>query len=319
MAMPASQAVGPVKSAKKLKRKRQPIAYAYLAPALISIAILSITPMVYTAYLAFTNFDMYHFNSYQFVGFQNFSEIISGPFFSVFSPTLVWTFLFAFLTTAFNYFTGLFLAVLLNNKNMKESYLYRAILIIPWAIPALISQLSWQGLLNTSYGAINILLQDMGMHAIPWLTDPFWGKVSILLVNLWLGYPYMMTICLGGLQAIPNELYEAAAIDGANWWQQFTQITTPALWKITVPLIVPTIAFNFTNFGAIYYLTQGGPARTDTPFAGYTDILVSAIYKMTLTFNKFELAAALSIIVFIIVAVISFINMKLTGAFEEVD
>lgn len=304
---------------KKVRRKNQPVAYLYLGPALISIAILGIAPLLYTVYIAFTNFDMYHFTSYQFVGLQNFIDIINGPYLSVFEPVFVWTIVFAVTTTLANYLVGLFVAVLLNNEHMKESNIYRAILIVPWAVPALITQLSWSNLLNKDYGPINQFLHIFGIHSIPWLTDPFWAKVSVLLVNLWLGYPYMMSVCLGALQAVPKDLYEAAQIDGANWWQQFFYVTIPAIWKITIPLIIPSFAFNFNNFNAIYALTQGGPARPDTQFAGYTDILISAAYKMSLTFNKFEIAAALSVLVFILVGAISLIQMKASGAFQEAD
>lgn len=290
-----------------------------MSPALLSIAVLGIAPLLYTVYIAFTNYDQYHFTDYTFVGLKNFYDIISGPYLSVFEPVFVWTIVFAVVTTLANYVVGLFIAVLLNNEHMRESNLYRGLLIIPWAVPALISQLSWANLLNGSYGQINALLHLVHLGPVPWLTNAFWAKVSILMVNLWLGYPYMMSVCLGALQSVPKDLYEAAAMDGANWWQKFSFVTMPAIWKISLPLIIPSFAFNFNNFNAIYALTQGGPPRPDTSFAGSTDILISAAYNMTLVLNKFELAAALSVLVFILVGGISLINMKLSGAFEEVE
>ncbi|WP_273365247.1 carbohydrate ABC transporter permease [Alicyclobacillus herbarius] len=303
------------------QRRVQWIAYAYLSPALISISLLSLLPIAYTVYIGFTNYNALHFQNYSFVGLQNFKELLNpnDPLSTVFLPTLLWTFEFAIITTLLNYFVGLFLAILLNNRHMREAAVCRALLIIPWAVPALISMLAWQGLLNDSYGQINALLRTLGLPAVPWLQNPFWAKVAIFGVNLWAGFPYMMTVCLGALQAVPHELYEASAIDGAGWWKQFRYVTVPEIWKITLPLVIPSFAFNFNNFNAVYLLTSGGPARSDNQFVGYTDILASAAYKMTLTFNRYDLAAAISIILFLIVGVLSFIQMKYTRAFEEVE
>ncbi|QSO54387.1 sugar ABC transporter permease [Alicyclobacillus curvatus] len=303
------------------KPKIQWIAYGYLSPALITIAILSILPILYTIYIGFTNFNQMHFQSYQFVGLQNFKELFnpSNPMSTVFLPTLLWTFEFAIITTLLNYFVGLLLAILLNNKHMKEAAVYRSILIVPWAIPGLITMLAWQGLLNDSYGQINALLHTLGLPTVPWLTSPFWAKIAIFVVNLWAGFPYMMTVSLGALQAVPGELYEASAIDGATWWKQFRFVTVPAIWKITLPLLIPSFAFNFNNFNAVYLLTSGGPARSTNQFVGHTDILASAAYKMTLQFGRYDLASTISIVLFVIVAVLSFVQMKYTKAFEEVD
>lgn len=305
----------------KKRRKIQWISYAYLSPALISISILSLLPIAYTVYIAFTNYDAMHFQNFHFVGLQNFRELLNpnNQLSTVFIPTLIWTFEYALIVTLLNYFVGLFLAVLLNNRHMKEAAVYRAILIIPWAVPALISILAWKGLLNDSYGQINGLLHVFGLPAVPWMQNPFWAKIGIFIVNVWAGFPYMMTVCLGALQAVPSELYEAGSIDGAGWWQQFRYITVPEIWKISLPLIIPAFAFNFNNFNAVYLLNQGGPARSTNPFVGHTDILASAAYKMTLTFNRYDLASAISVILFVIVIVLSFIQMKYTKAFEEVD
>lgn len=296
-------------------------AYGYLSPALVTIAVLSVIPTLLTFAVAFTNASAIHFTNPSFVGLKNFAALfnMNDPLAQVFIPTFIWTVVFAFVTTALNYFVGLFLAVLLNNKNMRETRLYRAILIIPWAVPALISTLIWQGLLNQSYGQVNAVLHMVGIPAIPWLVSPLWARVSIILVNLWLSFPFMMTVCLGGLQAIPGEWYEAASIDGATFWQRFRYITLPSIWKISLPLVIPSFAFQFNNFNAVYLLTGGGPARNSTQFAGYTDILASAAYKMTLDFNRYDLAATIAVVLFILVGFFSWINMRATGAFREAD
>lgn len=306
---------------RKLNKNRHATAYAYLAPAMVTIAVLSITPILYTIYIAFTNFNQMHFQTFQFVGFKNFRELLdpNNPLSQLFLPTLLWTFLYAIATTSFSYLIGLFVAVLLNNKNMKEAAVYRAILIIPWAVPTLITMLAWQGLLNDSYGQINGLLHWLGLPRVPWLTNPTWARVGVVLANVWTGFPYMMTVSLGALQAIPGDLYEAGAIDGASWWQQFRFITMPDVWKLTLPLVIPSFAFNFNNFNGIYLITQGNPARSTNQFVGHTDILASAAYKMTLTFNRYDLAAAVSILLFLIVGILSFFQMRYTGAFKEAD
>ena len=307
---------------KKKQKKTQPTAYLFLLPALITIGILSIGPIIYTVVISFTNYDSgAHFFNWNFIGFQNYYNVLFGQWGQYFLPSIIWTFVFAILTTALNYFLGLIMAVLLNNKHMKESVFYRGILIIPWAVPALASQLAWSGMLDYSRGNINQLLHMIGIGSVPWLIDPFWAKVAILLVNMWLGYPYMINVCIGGLQAVPAELYEAAAIDGAGPFQQFFTITLPSLWRISLPLIIPTIAFNFNNFGAVYLLTGGNPASTTNPFAGSTDILISAIYKMIsqLAISPYGLVSSLAVLAFIVVAAFSYLNMRLTHAFEEVD
>ena len=303
-----------------MKKKDNGRAYAYLSPALISILFVTCLPIVYTVYISFTNYNMYHLTNFTFVGFQNYLTVLTGSIKNVFFPVLGWTICFAILSTVGSYAMGLGLAVLLNNPWMKESKFYRAILIIPWALPSTIAILAWQGLLNEQYGGINNLLHLLGIaENIPWMTDAFWARVGIIIVNVWLGFPYMMNVCLGGLQAIPNMYYEAASIDGASRFQSFRTITLPMVTKLSIPLVISTFAANFNNFGNIYMITQGGPARVDNQFAGFTDILASTTYKMTTWSNRYELSATFSVLIFIIVGSFTLINMRLSGAFKEVD
>ena len=201
---------------------------------------------------------------------------------------------------------------------MKESKIYRAVLIVPWALPSTIAILAWQGLLNEQYGGINNLLHTIGIAwNVPWLTNPFWARVGLIIVNVWLGFPYMMNVCLGGLQAISGEYYEAAKMDGASKFQCFKSITLPMVTKLSIPLVISSFAANFNNFGNIYMITQGGPARVDNQFAGYTDILASTTYKMTTWSNRYELSATFSVLIFIIVGTFTLINMRLSGSFKE--
>lgn len=303
-----------------MKKNKSLKAYPYLMPALISILLVTVLPIIYTVVISFTNYNMYHLEEFSFVGISNYIEVFSGSIKKVFFPVLGWTVCFAAISTVGAYAMGLILAMLLNNRHMKESKIYRALLIVPWALPATIAILAWQGLLNEQYGGINNMLHAIGIAAnIPWLTNPFWARVGIIIVNLWLGFPYMMNVCLGGLQAISPEFYEAAKIDGASKFQCFKTITLPMVTKLSIPLVISTFAANFNNFGNIYMITQGGPARIDNQFAGYTDILASTTYKMTTWSNRYDLSATFSVLVFIIVGTFTLINMHMSGSFKEVD
>lgn len=307
---------------KKHKRLKDTIkAMPYLLPAVISIIIFTIIPIVYTVVIAFTDYTMYSQGHIKFVGFANFIEVLTGPFKEIFLPVFGWNIIFAVVSTAGTFFLGLIVAMAVNNPNIKEKSVYRAILIIPWALPATVAILSWQGLLNGSYGAINNLLLNLHLisNPIPWLTDPTWARVALIIVNIWLGFPYMMNVCLGALGAIPDSYYEAADVDGASKWLQFRKITLPSLAQISYPLLISSFAFNFNNFGSAFLITKGGPPRMATQFAGYTDILASVNYKLSTQFGRFEIASAISIIIFLILGTISYYQMKLSGQFEEVE
>ncbi len=191
-------------------------AYGYIFPSMISILLFTILPIIFTVFISFTNYNMYHVDVFETIGLKNYQTVLGGEIRSAFFSVLGWTLAFALLSTAGSYFVGMLLATLLNNPHMRESKIYRSILIIPWALPATIAILAWQGLLNEQYGGINTLLRMMHLPGMPWLTDVFWARFALIIVNVWLGYPYMMNVCLGGLQAISPTYYEAAKIDGAS-------------------------------------------------------------------------------------------------------
>lgn len=303
------------------KRKENLKALLYLLPALVSIAVLFLVPVVWTIILSFTNKDLYHMDNYHFIGFSNYAKMLTGDLKPIFFPIFVWTVIFALITTLGGYLLGLIYALLLNNKKMKERNIYKSLLIIPWALPATIATLAWQGLLNEDYGGINLLLKNLHLTSasIHWLTNPTLARIAILFVSIWFTFPYMMNVCLGALQAIPDDYYEAADIDGASRWKKFVKITLPSLASSSYPLIISSFAFNFNNFGAAYLITRGNPPRLDTPFAGQTDILASAAYKMTSQFYKYGYAGAIAVMLFVLVAGISLINMIISGQFKEVD
>lgn len=251
------------------------------------------------------------------IGWENFGRLVSDPDVrEPFAYVFAWTFAYAFLTVVITFFLGLGLAISLNRPGMRGQRLYRSLLIIPYAVPGFLSVLVWAGLLNDDFGALNEALGT----SIPWLFDPNWAKVSALLVNVWLGLPYMFLISTGALQAIPAELMEAARVDGARALQVFRLVKLPLLLVALMPLLVASFAFNFNNFNNIYLLTGGGPALEGSNVAGATDILISYTYKIAFAAgmgNDFGLASAISIIIFLIVGTISAISFSRSKALRE--
>jgi len=255
------------------------------------------------------------------VGFDNFvraftEESIRGPFFAV----LVWTFVFAFLSVFTTFVLGLFLAIVFNDPRMRSKRYYRLIMILPYAFPGFLSALVWAGMMNQEFGFINVVL--FGGADIPWLTNEWLAKFSVLLVNLWLGFPYMFLICTGALQSIPEELQEAARVDGATAWQVFRSIKLPLLFVAVAPLLIASFAYNFNNFVTIYMLTGGGPRDVNAGVnVGATDILISMVYKVAFVGSTadYGLASAFSIIIFLIIGTISVIAFRRTKALEELN
>lgn len=297
-------------------KKEKWLPYIYLAPAVILMIFLTLVPNVYSAYIAFTNYSLYHFKEFEFVGFRNFIRIFAGPEIWVFLKVFAWTMVWALGSVFGMVLVGILLAIPLNNKNLKYKNYYRTLFIIPWAIPAFITVLMWQGILNSGMGAVNVILTGLFGLKVPWLDNPTWAKVSVLIVNIWLGFPFMMSIMLGALQAIPNELYEAASVDGASPMKQFVSITMPLLRGAMLPVLISSFAFNFNQFGSIYLLTGGGPAVMGSR-AGATDILVTYSYKLAFNMFRFGTACAYAILIFIIIASLSSVNFRITGAFED--
>jgi arabinogalactan oligomer/maltooligosaccharide transport system permease protein len=252
------------------------------------------------------------------IGFSNFSRVIHNPLIrKPFLRVFVWTFVFATLTVFFSFALGLFFAIVLNKQGLRFRWLYRSALVVPYAIPGFLSLLVWQGLLNDDFGVVNKLLH---LH-IPWLFDPNWARVSVILVSTWLTSPYFFLVSLGALQSIPGELVEAARVDGGSAWQVFRKVTLPLLLIAVAPLMIASFAFNFNNFGNIYLLTGGGPATNDQSVAGATDILISYTYKLAFEAGKgtdYGLASAISIVIFALVASISAISFSRTKALENV-
>lgn len=250
-------------------------------------------------------------------GWDNFTRIftdpgIQGPFVSIF----IWTIVFSALTVVFTLAVGVVLAQVVSWEALKGRGLYRVLLILPYAVPAFISILIFKGLFNQSFGEINQVLQGLFGLSPSWFTDPFLAKTMILIVNTWLGYPYMMILAMGLLKAIPDDLYEASAMDGAGPLDNFFRITLPMLVKPMVPLLIASFAFNFNNFVLIQLLTNGAPDMLGTSVpAGHTDLLVSYTYRIAFEGaggQDFGLAGAIATLIFLLVGGLSLLNMKFT-------
>jgi arabinogalactan oligomer / maltooligosaccharide transport system permease protein len=257
-------------------------------------------------------------NDIKVVGFSNFSRIF-GQASQQLLPIFVWTVQFAVFTTLINVVVGLVLGILINNRRLKFRNVYRSLLFLPWAVPTVISIQMWTKLLDANFGALNRLFGFIGLNPAPWLIDGLWAKAAILLVNLWLGFPYMMTATVGALSSIPDELYEAAEIDGASRWNQTRFITLPMLTAAFTPIILGTFAFNFNNFGIIYLLTGGKPIEAgQLPTAHSTDILLSWGYN-TAFLNGIDrgMASAIAVLVAFLTIAISMVNFSVAGVFKE--
>jgi maltose/maltodextrin transport system permease protein len=252
------------------------------------------------------------------IGFGNYVRMVTDPEFrGPFVAIFLWTVVFAGLTVLFTLCVGTTLAVLLNWEALRFRTVYRTLVFLPYAVPGFISILVFRGLFNQNFGEINTILEHLFGLKPAWFADPFLAKCMILIVNTWLGYPYIMVLCTGLIKAIPAELYEASSIVGAGPLTNFFKITAPLIVKPLTPLLVSSFAFNFNNFVLIALLTGGRPDFLNTRVpAGTTDILVSYTYRIAFqdSGQQFGLAAAISTVIFVLVAILSTVNLRLTRA-----
>lgn len=255
------------------------------------------------------------------IGWKHYQEIFTDasvrePFVQIF----VWTVIFAALSVVFTLSLGLVLAVLLNWEALRFRSVYRLLLFLPYAIPGFISILVFKGLFNNNLGEINLVLGALFGIKPAWFSDPFLAKSMILIVNTWLGFPYMMVICMGLIKAIPVDLYEASAVAGAGPLTNFFKITLPLIIKPLTPLLISSFAYNFNNFVLINLLTGGRPDILNTSIpAGTTDLLATYTYRIAFedSGQKFGLAAAVSTVIFLMVAVISMVQIRATKITQD--
>jgi arabinogalactan oligomer/maltooligosaccharide transport system permease protein len=279
--------------------------WAMVAPVVIVTVVLVGWPLARGIYLSLTDATSMNIGhkigmndipaSYKFVGLDNYSQILSS---SDFWSRLTWTVVWTFACVALHVGLGLGLALLLN-RPMRFRGAYRAILVLPWAVPAVVSAFIWRYLYSRDYGVLNAMLQAVGLPRWDWLGDPLHAKISVIMVNVWLGVPFMMVALLGGLQSIDGQLYEAAAVDGANPWQRFRNITLPGLAPVSRSVVLIGTIWTFNQFPVIWLVTQGGPGDS-------TNILVTRAYKEAFQgVQDFSGAAADGVIVLLLLVMMA--------------
>ena len=305
-------------------------AYLLTIPAYLVMIVAIIFPVMVTLFMAFTNYDFRHIppaNLIDWIGFSNFTNIFTlssyrDTFVNVFSWTVIWT----VLATTLQITLGILTAVVANQKFVKFRRVFGVIFLLPWAVPAFITIMSFSNMFNDTAGAINTqvipLLNNLpfvDIGNIAWKTDPFWTKTAIILIQGWLGFPYIYVMVSGILQSISEDLYEAAKMDGANAIQRFRNITLPAIFLVAAPTFVTQYTGNFNNFSMIYLFNEGGPGSLGGN-AGSTDILISWIYKLTTGGSpQYSIASALTLIISFVVISISLLVFKKTNAFNMED
>ena len=285
-------------------------------------------PTLYMICIAFTNYDHDHQvpgNLFDWVGFANFTNMLGGnpklghTFFGVF----VWTMIWSFFATFSNYFLGIIVALVINTKGLKFKKVFRSILVLTIAMPQFISLLVMRNFFS-GYGVINRTLINMGVlkditESIPFFSNATLAKVVIILVNMWIGIPYTMLMSSGILMNIPQDLYEAATVDGANKLQMFFKITLPQIIFTTTPYLITSFVGNINNFNVIYLLTGGGPKSTEYYVAGKTDLLVTWLYALTKNQMDYNLASTIGILIFVISAVLSLLTYTNSKSYKEED
>ncbi|QFY86318.1 sugar ABC transporter permease [Bacillus subtilis] len=305
--------------------------YLFTLPAYIMMVFVIIFPVLVTLFVALTNYDFYHIppnRLIDWVGFKNFLNIFFlGSYRETFVNVLGWTVIWTICATTLQIILGIVTALFVNQGFIKGKRIFRMIFLFPWAVPAFITIMSFSNMFNDSIGAVNAQVIPLFNHlpfvelpAIAWKTDPFWTKTALIMIQTWLGFPYIYVMVTGVLQAIPGELYEAAKIDGATFIQRFRHITFPMILFATAPVMITQYTFNFNNFSIIYLFNEGGPGSAGAG-AGSTDILISWIYKLTTgTSPQYSVAAAVTLLISFIVIGISLIAFKKSNAFgnEEV-
>ncbi|MDU0348035.1 sugar ABC transporter permease [Actinomyces sp. MRS3W] len=300
-----------------------------LAPTFVLIVFFVVVPLVFSALVAFTNYsspsNIPPAATIDWVGLDNFRTMFGGN--AAWTGALVrvfaWTIVWAFLATGTCYIGGMVMAVVLQNSRLRITPLFRAVFILPYAIPGVVSLLVWRNLLNGAFGTVNRTLQALHIISdpIPWLSDPWLAKFVVVLINLWCGFPYFMLLVTGTMTSISADIIEAAKIDGASSWQIFRRIQAPIILYQTMPLIIMSFAANINNFGAIFFLTGGDPTVSDsvTTGAGGTDIMVSWIYKLTVNLQQYQNASVLAIMIFLIIAPFAIYNFQRTKSYKEGD
>ena len=280
-----------------------------MGPSILLVLAVVAYPFFYNVMLSLSNANIYHIKDWRIIGFQQYTSVFSEPlFWEILLKTVIWT----VVNVVFHVGIGVFLAVILNQQFIKLKPIWRVILIIPWALPQYITALTWRGMFNYEYGSINLMLKALGLTqtGVTWLTSPFEAFVAVIMTNIWLGFPFMMVVALGGLQSIPAELYEAADVDGASAWRKFWAGTAPLLKPVMIPAIILGTVWTFNNINVVWLVTNSGEPNDQT------HILVSYVYKAAFGMYRFGWAAAFSMVIFVILFAFNHVLNKRTQASE---
>jgi arabinogalactan oligomer/maltooligosaccharide transport system permease protein len=301
----------------RVVKTRYAIPVMLVAPAVLGLAILIGYPLLWELNVSFTNMSLRNFKdpgflglaSGMFVGLDNYIEVFTQPvlkltgFWQLLGQTILWTFINVF----FHVTLGMALALLLHRK-MRGKGIYRALIILPWAVPQIIALLIWRTEYNFEYGAVNQLLALVGLGPYPWLSDPLWNFAAMVITNVWLGVPFMMVIILGGLQSIPYDYYEAAEIDGASSRQSFRAITLPLLRPVLTPAIILGTVWTFNNINVPFFINQN---ELET-----SDILVTALFRQAFQYNRYGDAAAFAFVIFLLLLAFTVVYIRRTGSLK---
>ena len=295
--------------------------YLMTTPAFILLVFVVVFPIVFGFAIGFTNYNLYNTppaKLVDWVGIKNFINIFKINLWrKTFLDVLQWTVIWTFLATTLQCAVGILLAILVNQKDLKFKPLIRTIFILPWAVPGFVTILIFTGMFNDTFGVINnVILDFFGIDPKPWLTDPFWTKTALIMIQTWLGFPFVFAMTTGVLQAIPSDLYEAATMDGSSKFQQLKTITLPLVLYSIAPILITQYTFNFNNFNIIYLFNNGEPAVIGSN-AGGTDILVSWIYKLTMSSSQYSIASAITLLLSIFVVGIALWQFRMTSSFKE--
>lgn len=295
-----------------------------MTPSMIFIFGFTILPLIFMICMAFTNYSKIgnHLMLFDWVGLENFKALFdSGSILgSTFWSVLVWTLVWAFFATFTNYIFGMILAIMINRKDTKAKGFWRFCFVLSCAVPMFVSLLIMRTMLQPE-GAVNVLLRNLGWIAqdasLPFFTDPTWARVTVIVVNIWVGVPYTLLQLTGVLQNIPADLYEAAKVDGANSVQIFFKITLPYMLYVTTPYLIATFTGNVNNFNVIYLLSGGDPITDLSSTAGSTDLLVTWLYKLTVDKQYYNIGAVIGILTFIILAVGALFTYRRSKSYKE--
>ncbi len=296
-----------------------------LAFPIFGIICFTIVPLIFMILIAFTSYDHEHQppgNLFQWVGLDNFKAMFSqgSKLASTFWPVLSWTLIWAVLATVSCYILGLLLALLINRKGTRAKGFWRFMSVLSVAVPQFVTLLSMRTIFNAN-GPVNVILREIGAigatESIPFFTNPLYAKITIICINIWIGVPFTMLSTTGILQNIPEELYEAAKIDGASAPIIFRKITLPYMLFVMTPNLITAFTGNINNFNVIFLLSGGGPDSLDYYYAGKTDLLVTWLYRLTITQKDYNLGAVIGILVFVILAVLSLITYRRTGSYKD--